>query len=224
MILGRLIRSVHGERSSIIRPTRVTKVFVTGDVVSLLLQGNAAGLLGKDKTRKVGESIIIAGLFLQIILFGFFCFVAVVFHRRFVKDVPRDTEERKGVPWQQGLWTLYACSALIMIRSIFRVIEYIGGTDGYLLSHEWPAYIFDAILMFLVQLIFMICFSAVLNFKKGNAEDYGHILQETNSQRGLTGTLEKLAQPHCSQGCPVSLWLSMLMKGLGTNCYRADPK
>lgn len=49
---------------------------------------------------------------------------------------------------------LYAVSALIMIRSIFRVAEYIMGNDGYLLTHEWPLYLFDSLLMFAVTVIF----------------------------------------------------------------------
>jgi hypothetical protein len=41
-----------------------------------------------------------------------------------------------------------------MIRSIFRVVEYIGGNAGYLLSHEVYLYVFDALLMFLVMASF----------------------------------------------------------------------
>jgi hypothetical protein len=45
------------------------------------------------------------------------------------------------------MWVLFTASALIMIRSVFRVIEYVQGTNGYLLSHEIYLYIFDAALM-----------------------------------------------------------------------------
>ena len=65
---------------------------------------------------------------------------------------------------------LYACSALITVRSVFRVVEYIMGTDGFLLSHEWPTYSFDAVLMLAVQVIFVVWFPDKLNVK-GNAED-----------------------------------------------------
>lgn len=49
---------------------------------------------------------------------------------------------------------LYAISALIMVRSIFRVVEYLMGQTGYPLKHEWTLYIFDSILMFAVTVIF----------------------------------------------------------------------
>lgn len=41
-----------------------------------------------------------------------------------------------------------------MIRSVFRVIEYVQGNAGYLLSHEVFLYIFDALLMLAVMLLF----------------------------------------------------------------------
>jgi hypothetical protein len=58
------------------------------------------------------------------------------------------------LPWQRHLFNLYFTSALIMIRSIFRVVEYIGGNAGYLLSHEVFLYVFDATLMLFVMVSF----------------------------------------------------------------------
>jgi hypothetical protein len=41
-----------------------------------------------------------------------------------------------------------------MIRSVFRVVEYVQGFSGYLLSHEVYLYIFDSTLMFCVMAMF----------------------------------------------------------------------
>jgi hypothetical protein len=49
---------------------------------------------------------------------------------------------------------LYLGSFLIMVRSVFRAVEYLQGFDGYLLRHEAYLYIFDACLMFLVMVLF----------------------------------------------------------------------
>lgn len=43
---------------------------------------------------------------------------------------------------------------LIMVRSLFRAIEYLQGFDGYLLNHEVYLYIFDALLMFITMVLF----------------------------------------------------------------------
>ena len=42
----------------------------------------------------------------------------------------------------------------IMIRSVFRVVEYVLGPGGYPLSHEWTLYAFDAVLIFIVMVVF----------------------------------------------------------------------
>lgn len=45
---------------------------------------------------------------------------------------------------------------MIMIRCIYRVVEYIQGQTGVLKSHEYYAYMFDALLMFQVMIVFII--------------------------------------------------------------------
>jgi SNF family Na+-dependent transporter len=99
-----------------------------------------------------GSHIIIVGLFFQLFFFGCFITVAVAFNVAMHK-VPT-SRSQSGVPWRKHLRTLYVASVLIMIRSVFRVVEYLQGFDGYLLSHEQFLYIFDAVLMMCVMVIF----------------------------------------------------------------------
>ena len=49
---------------------------------------------------------------------------------------------------------IYTVNALIFTRSIFRVVEYIQGQNGYSLGHEWTLYVFDAVPMFVVAVAF----------------------------------------------------------------------
>ncbi|KIW97613.1 uncharacterized protein Z519_01197 [Cladophialophora bantiana CBS 173.52] len=181
MVLGRLIRSVHGERFSIVRPAKMTKLFVLADFLSLNVQGNGAGLTVKKKTETVGKYIVVVGLFIQLIAFGWFVVVALVFHVRMQKNVDKECRLRPTVPWRQGLRMIYICSALIMLRSIFRVVEYVMGVDSYLLTNEWPMYVFDAAPMWIVQAAFLVWFPD--RFKPGqydNIED-GHVLAGNES-------------------------------------------
>ena len=100
-----------------------------------------------------GQNIIIGGLVLQILFFGFFVVVAIIFQSRMGKT-PTSSSTMIGLSWQKHLHTLYAASALVLIRSVFRVIEYKQGNDGYLLGHEPFLYIFDATLMLGVMILF----------------------------------------------------------------------
>ncbi|KAJ0281107.1 hypothetical protein COL940_005900 [Colletotrichum noveboracense] len=150
MTLGRVIRIVNGERHSIIRPSRLTKVFVAGDVLALAIQGSAAGLMVVSEYAKIAQGIVVAGLVFHICVFGVFWTTAWTFHSRMKKD-PGYHEIGPDVKWEQALRMLYGASGLIMARSVFRIIEFVMGNDGYLLSNEWPLYIFDSIPMFAVM-------------------------------------------------------------------------
>jgi hypothetical protein len=67
------------------------------------------------------------------------------------------------------MWALYAANALIMLRSIFRVVEYIQEREGYLQSKEVFLYIFDAVLMFAVMTILNVVHpSQIGDLLKGN--------------------------------------------------------
>lgn len=173
MILGRLIRSVHADHHSLV-PTRwVTRIFVAGDVVSFLLQSGGGGIqaAGTLEMYDMGEKIILAGLFVQIFVFGFFVVTSVLFHYRLGK-APTAASTRGIVPWRRHLIVLYATSALILVRSIFRVIEYLQGNGGYLISHEIYLYIFDAVLMAAVMAIFLVWYVGDLEGAAG-AKQYG---------------------------------------------------
>lgn len=47
MVLGRLIRLLDAHEYALIRTTWMTKIFVTGDVLSFLLQGGGKHLLSR---------------------------------------------------------------------------------------------------------------------------------------------------------------------------------
>jgi hypothetical protein len=153
MCLSRIVRGIHGERHSLIKPSRLTKTFVTGDVMSFVVQGGAAGLMVSGNNAKTGEGIVIGGLMIQIIMFGLFAVTAVIFQRR-IERSPTTESCSSALPWQKSMRMLYIVSALIMIRSVFRVAEYAMGNDGYLLRHEWTLYVFDATLMFIVMVVY----------------------------------------------------------------------
>ncbi|KAH7463988.1 hypothetical protein FOMA001_g17860 [Fusarium oxysporum f. sp. matthiolae] len=145
MILGRYIRQLKGEHFSLIRSSWLTKVFLLGDVISIVLQGIGGGKLVNADTpddRTVGENIIIAGLTVQILFFGLFIAVTGLFHFRFAR---RSTS--RPFSWQRLLVVIYVASVLILIRSLFRMIEYIEGHDGELQSKEVYILVLDAVPM-----------------------------------------------------------------------------
>ncbi|CAI7633266.1 unnamed protein product [Penicillium crustosum] len=155
MVLGRIIRCLHAESHSLIRINWLTKVFVSGDVLSFLIQGGAAGLMVSGSNSKMGSNIVVVGLLIQVMMFCFFILTSVIFEIRMYRR-PTAKTFAGGLDWKKHLRTLYALSALVLIRSVFRVFEYAAGSNGYLMEHEWPIYVFDALLMFSVMVIWAI--------------------------------------------------------------------
>lgn len=70
---------------------------------------------------------------------------------------PNPTEQTfnpNGARWKMVMRDLYILSVLILVRCVFRVVEYAMGNGGFLNAHEAFLYVFDACLMVAV-LIFM---------------------------------------------------------------------
>ncbi|KAH7129979.1 RTA1 like protein-domain-containing protein [Dactylonectria estremocensis] len=150
MILGRIIELTEGEHFSLVRKRWLTKIFVMGDVMSLLLQASGGGMMAiNHDIGQIGEKIIVVGLFVQLLFFGSFIAVASVFHRR-MAAAPTPQANDPRVRWRQYLTTLYVTGTLILIRSIFRVIEFIQGNDGVLMRSEVYVFVFDGLLMLVV--------------------------------------------------------------------------
>lgn len=101
-----------------------------------------------------GNKIIIGGLFVQLLFFGLFLTSSVIFHKRMRKN-PTTKVLTLPLPWVKHVRALYIGSVMILVRSVYRLIEYIqGGTSGYIVEHEYLLYALDALLMFLVMLVF----------------------------------------------------------------------
>lgn len=100
--------------------------------------------MANQKTMNSGKNIVVLGLFLQILFFGVFVVTSGLFHLRIARS---PTAESASVPWRRYMYALYGASGLILIRSVFRVIEFAGGNNGTLASYEIFLYLFDGVLM-----------------------------------------------------------------------------
>ncbi|KAI3574301.1 RTA1 like protein-domain-containing protein [Fusarium oxysporum f. sp. albedinis] len=174
MTLGRIIRGLgpKGESCSIVRVKWLTTLFVVGDVFSFLVQSSGAGMMAAGDDPTMGENIVIGGLVIQVLFFGLFVVAAVIFQLRYRKigsnwRAVGSSNTASVFDWERMLMMLYATSALILIRCFFRIVEYVMGADAYPLKNEWTLYIFDALLMAAVMVIFYIWYpSRVQDFQE----------------------------------------------------------
>lgn len=85
------------------------------------------------------------------------------------------------------LWCIYGACVLILIRSIYRVVEFVEGNDGFVMRLEYLLYIFDAVLMALQAMLLLVGYPGrVLGGGKRN--DGGVPLEErADSAEGFLG-------------------------------------
>ena len=162
MTLARIIVQLNAQHQSVIRVNWLTKIFVVGDVLSFVLQGGGGGAQSGGSLDMVhlGEKLIIVGLFIQIAFFGLFIIALTIFQVRIMRNPTPLSLSLRTFPsrkrnWQMVIVTLSTCSVLIFIRSIVRLIEYLQGNDGYVISHEVFLYTLDGLLMWITMLIFI---------------------------------------------------------------------
>ncbi|KAI0123680.1 RTA1 like protein-domain-containing protein [Xylariales sp. AK1849] len=155
MVYSRVVRAVHGESFSLTSPRWTTTIFVVGDWLCLNVQSSGSGLLAKPKNALIGNHIIVAGLALQVLMFAGFMWCCLHFNIRFRAHLV-ETGATCDIPWQSCLNMLYSTSLAVLVRNVYRMVEYIMGKEGYLEAHEWPTYTFDGALMLLLMICFFI--------------------------------------------------------------------
>lgn len=79
--------------------------------------------------------------------------VSGVLYTRLLRQ-PTERSSHADIPWRANIFILFAASILIMVRSLFRVVEYVQGNKGYILEHEAFMYAFDSALMLCLVVLF----------------------------------------------------------------------
>lgn len=164
MVYSRVVRAPQAQEFSFISPRWTTIIFVIGDLVTLNVQSGGAGMLADDDRAATGNKIVIAGLILQVILFIGFIICCLVFHLRYKAHLA-ENDVVSDVAWRSCLHMLYWTSMMVLVRNVFRVVEYAMDKEGYLQQYEWPTLVFDSVLMLLVMIAFYIWYPSNLQPK-----------------------------------------------------------
>lgn len=137
----------------------ITPLFVSFDVLSLLVQGIGGGIVASantDSQANRGKNIVLIGLGIQLFTFGFFVLASSRFNfllRSKLRNeaLPRDTN------WPLLLIIINTSSFIILVRSISRFLQYALGVHNVLSDSEAYFYCLDAVPIYFVVVTF-ICF------------------------------------------------------------------
>lgn len=99
----------------------------------------------------MGQRLVLGGLGVQLFALFFFVLTAGIAHRRLNVE-PTHVAKSPDVYWRRHFWTLHGVSVLIIVRNMFRLIEFAAGPENVLVKKEAFMYVFDASVMALVVL------------------------------------------------------------------------
>jgi len=152
VLLGVLILLM-GRQSSLLSARMYTIIFLTCDVISLVVQAVGGALAsqasGRQEDPQTGTDIMIAGVIFQLVAMTVFAVLAIDFSRRSVRFT---TPQGFG----KVMAAMFISLVAIYARSIFRAIELAEGWQGYLITHEEYFIGLDGALMVLAVGIFLV--------------------------------------------------------------------
>jgi len=162
LVLGRIIRRL-GPQYSRLTPRRYSIIFVSCDIISLIVQALGGVLASGSQTPQsqanLGAAIALGGTIFQLMAIIAYCSLAYEFISRYTKDRPvrrlASDEVFRGKMDERlnrMLQAMLTMTVFIMIRTIYRVVEFAGGLNGTVLKTQWPFNLFDALMITLAML------------------------------------------------------------------------
>ncbi|GAA5867284.1 hypothetical protein JCM1840_005010 [Sporobolomyces johnsonii] len=157
------------DQALLIRPSRIVKIFVWSDVITFWLQACGGGMsAASGSIASLGHDVALVGLVLQLVSFGLFTALLVVFGFRIrrlslnMRTMITPLHLGRYRVWSKDpvsdwrlLWVVLALTCIgILIRSTFRIVEYAQGYSGYLATHEGYFYALDALPLLLSMATF----------------------------------------------------------------------
>ncbi|KAL0961260.1 hypothetical protein HGRIS_006223 [Hohenbuehelia grisea] len=150
IILGRIIKRL-GPRYSRLSPKLYAAIFLTCDIVALVVQGVGGGMAAvavqRDMDPAKGGNIMLGGIVFQMVTITVYVLCAAEFYIRYMSDKPvrstsnasSDTEVVRGA-FDKRLKLMSLALSLstvcLLIRAIYRTIELAGGWRGRVIMTE----------------------------------------------------------------------------------------
>ena len=142
-----LVQQRFPDRRLLVKPKLVIWGFFVMEIIALSCQGAGAGLSvsskGVNQNLAAGRVLLILGLVALVVLIACYGFTSIYVARSPKYSVQQSPNLRRLFP------ALFTCTGLLLIRNIFRLVEFSQGFYGYIARHEGYFYGLDALVVFL---------------------------------------------------------------------------
>lgn len=141
-------------------PRLYSRVFLTCDIIALVIQGGGGGIAAGANTasqQKLGSNVMLIGIIFQTVAMAIFILLATEFFVRYAANRParpHDAVARSGALHPKlkrmalgaGLATLF-----LSIRAVYRLFELADGWNGAINSTQWYFNLFDGAMVVLAM-------------------------------------------------------------------------
>ncbi|OQE38447.1 hypothetical protein PENCOP_c008G03401 [Penicillium coprophilum] len=148
--------NVFGQQYSKLRAKWYPYIFITCDIISLILQGVGGGLAAAAKTQRVndiGSNVMLAGIVWQVGTLTVFAVMSGHFLLR-IRGSPKDgmTAETRRVWNSRSFWVFFwgilVAFLATYIRCVYRIAEMAGGWKNPIMRDEIDFTILESIIMY----------------------------------------------------------------------------
>tara|TARA_R110002003_G_scaffold3_1_gene4 strand:+ start:6293 stop:7012 length:720 start_codon:yes stop_codon:yes gene_type:complete len=165
-----------GERWSRLRPAWYTRIFITGDIFSLVLQGAGGGIASTadsgSNMQDVGTNMMIAGVIFQVVILAFFGYFLTEYTVRTYRR--RDQLSSASVAlfhktsFRAFMIAIIVAFFGIFIRCVYRIPELTGGWRSELMRNEAEFIVLEGVMIVIAVAVLTIfhpgyCFPALGN-------------------------------------------------------------
>jgi hypothetical protein len=144
-----IVRAI-GPQFSLIKPQLYPWIFITCDLLSLILQAAGGGTAASANTTKMtdaGGRIMLAGIVFQVATFTALYFLAALFVRNLRANAHLLTPSQSAVLHDRNFkvfaWGIFGASVVVYVRCIYRIAELAGGWKNKIMRDEVSFYILD---------------------------------------------------------------------------------
>lgn len=148
-VTGKMVE-LAGKKVAGMAPVWIARIFVTSDIATFLIQGIGGAMTIGDTAAIInaGKNIVTAGLAVQLASFCLFIFIAlsIQFQEKY--------ELKESVTAHKMFWGIHLTMICLIIRTVYRLIQFQSGSTGYCTLNEWTFYAFDSSAMVVAFIIY----------------------------------------------------------------------
>jgi hypothetical protein len=154
-----------GEQWSRLPPVWYTRIFIAGDIFSLVLQGAGGGLAsGADKGSKlqdVGTDLMIAGVVMQVVILAVFGYLLTEYALRTYRRREQLSVESMKLFHAKSFRCFVVAIIVaffgIFVRCIYRIPELTGGWGSELMRNEAEFIVLEGVMIVISILALTVC-------------------------------------------------------------------